>query len=73
MKGCDLKLNEREAELNRQRVKKHLENKDRICAVVPKGTIERIRACGMAPSAFTREVVLAELEKQERLRGIQTK
>ena len=66
-------MSDREAELNRQRVKRHLENRDRISAVVPKGTIERIKACGMAPSAFAREVILAELEKQERLRGIQTK
>lgn len=63
-------LTEREAEQTRARVKKYYANNDRLSIVLPQGTNERIRACGFVPYSFGKEVILAELEKQERMLGI---
>ncbi len=56
------------AELNRERVRKSQENSDRLNLYLPKGTLERIRSLGFRSTNFARELILAELEKLERIK-----
>lgn len=56
------------AEKNRQAVKKCMRNKDRINIILPHGTIERINSYGLKTSAFARELILAELDKMDRMK-----
>ena len=56
------------AEKNRKAVKKCMSNKDRINIILPLGTIERINSYGLKTSAFARELILAELEKMDRMK-----
>ena len=42
------------------------ENCDRISAILPKGTTERIKALGLSINGFINDLVLAELERLER-------
>lgn len=53
---------------NRQAVKKCMSNKDRIKIILPLGTIERINWYGLKTSAFARELILAELDKMDRMK-----
>ena len=53
---------------NRKAVKKCMSNKDRINIIVPLGTIERINSYGLKTSAFARELILAELDKMDRMK-----
>lgn len=56
-------------ELNRIRVAASMEKhkKERLNLYVPKGTNERLKALGYKPGTFARTVVLAEIEKLEKL------
>ena len=56
------------AEKNRQAVKKCMRNKDRINIILPLGTIERINSYGLKTSAFAIELILAELDKMDRMK-----
>ena len=53
---------------NREAVKKCMQNKDRINVILPKGTIERINSYGLKTNAFARELILAELERMDRMK-----
>lgn len=61
---------EEKARKNREAVKKCMENRDRINVVLPKGTIERIHAYGLKANAFARELVLAELDRMDRIKKL---
>ena len=41
---------------------------DRVSATLPKGTIERINSYGLKTNAFARELILAELERMDRMK-----
>ncbi|MGN0345917.1 MAG: hypothetical protein ACI4DU_01395 [Lachnospiraceae bacterium] len=56
-------------ELNRARVKKSMENIDRLNIYLPKGTLERIAALGFKGSAFAKALILEELEKLEKIKN----
>lgn len=53
---------------NRQAVKKCMESRDRINIILPQGTVDRINAYGLKTSAFARELILAELDKMDRMK-----
>ena len=61
-------IEEKKAIKNREAVKKCMQNKDRINVILPKGTIERIKSYGLKTNAFARELILAELEKMDRMK-----
>ena len=61
-------IEEKKAIKNREAVKKCMQNKDRINVILPKGTIERINSYGLKTNAFARELVLAELERMDRMK-----
>ena len=61
-------IEEKKAIKNREAVKKCMKNKDRINVILPKGTIERISSYGLKTNAFARELILAELEKMDRMK-----
>lgn len=56
-------------EVNRARVAASMERTgtERINLYLPKGTMEKLKNLGYKPSTFARTVVLAELEKIEKL------
>lgn len=54
-------------ELNRARVKKSMENVDRMNLYLPKGTIERINNLGFKGSTFARTLILEEIERLEKM------
>lgn len=56
-------------EVNRARVAASMERTgtERINLYLPKGTTEKLKGLGYKPSTFARTVVLAELEKIEKL------
>ena len=56
-------------EVNRARVAASMERTgtERINLYLPKGTTEKLKNLGYKPSTFARTVVLAELEKIEKL------
>ena len=59
---------EEKAIKNREAVKKCMKNKDRINVILPQGTIDRINSYGLKTSTFARELILAELDKMDRMR-----
>ena len=61
-------VEEKKAIKNREAVKKCMQNKDRINVILPKGTIERINSYGLKTNAFARELILAELERMDRMK-----
>ena len=61
-------IKEEKAIKNREAVKKCMQNKDRINVILPKGTIEKINSYGLKTNAFARELILAELEKMDRMK-----
>ena len=61
-------IEEKKAIKNREAVKKCMKNKDRINVILPKGTIERINSYGLKTNAFARELILAELERMDRMK-----
>ncbi len=56
------------AELNRERVKKSMENIDKINVYLPKGAKERINALGFKCSTFAKTVIIEELERLEKMK-----
>lgn len=61
-------IEEKKAIKNREAVKKCMQNKDRINVILPKGTLERINSYGLKTNAFARELILAELERMDRMK-----
>lgn len=61
-------MEEKKAIKNREAVKKCMQNKDRINVILPKGTIEKINSYGLKTNAFARELILAELERMDRMK-----
>ena len=61
-------IKEEKAIKNREAVKKCMQNKDRINVILPKGTIERINSYGLKTNTFARELILAELERMDRMK-----
>ena len=61
-------IKEKKAIKNREAVKKCMQNKDRINVILPKGTIEKINSYGLKTNAFARELILAELERMDRMK-----
>ena len=61
-------IKEEKAIKNREAVKKCMKNKDRINVILPKGTIEKINSYGLKTNAFARELILAELERMDRMK-----
>lgn len=61
-------IEEKKAIKNREAVKKCMKNKDRINVILPKGTIKRINSYGLKTNAFARELILAELERMDRMK-----
>lgn len=53
--------------LNRERVKKSLEKKDRLYALLPKGTLNRIRSFGFVPNKFANSLILSELDRLDKI------
>lgn len=58
-----------DAALNRERVKRSMEQCDRLNVYLKKGTIERIKNLGFKPSTFARTVVLEEIERLEKMKN----
>ncbi|MGN0378517.1 MAG: hypothetical protein ACI4EU_02895 [Butyrivibrio sp.] len=56
-----------DAALNRARVKKSMENVDRLNIYLPKGTIERINKLGFKGSSFAKTLIMEELERLEKM------
>jgi hypothetical protein len=59
---------EEKAIKNREAVKKCMKNKDRINVILPQGTLDRINAYGLKTNAFARELILAELDKMDKMK-----
>ena len=57
-----------QAQKNREAVKRCIKNRDRINVILPLGTVERINAYGLKSNAFARELILAELDKMDRMK-----
>lgn len=55
-------------EVNRARVKKCMEGRDRINVTLPKGTVDKIHSYGFAANSFARSLIIAELEKLDRMK-----
>lgn len=68
MRRCRKMDEKTKAAKNRQAVKKCMSNKDRINIILPLGTIERINSYGLKTSAFARELILAELDKMDKMK-----
>ena len=61
-------IKEEKAIKNREAVKKCMQNKDRINVILPKGTIEEINSYALKTNAIARELILAELERMDRMK-----
>ena len=61
-------IKEIQAQKNREAVKRCMKNRDRINVILPLGTVERINAYGIKSNAFARELILAELDKMDRMK-----
>ncbi|UVX32678.1 MAG: Arc-like DNA binding domain protein [Bacteriophage sp.] len=59
---------EEKAIKNREAVKKCMKNKDRINVILPQGTLDRINSYGLKTNAFARELILAELDKMDKMK-----
>lgn len=55
-----------EPEINRARVKKSMENIDRLNIYLEKGTIDRINKLGFKGSTFAKSLIMEELERLEK-------
>ena len=55
-------------EINRARVKATMANRDRINVILPKGTNNRIDALGFKRSDFAKSLILAELDRLEKMK-----
>lgn len=55
-------------EINRARVKATMANRDRINVILPKGTNDRIDALGFKRSDFAKSLILAELDRLEKMK-----
>lgn len=60
--------NKIDPELNRARVKATMKERDRINIILPKGTNNRIDALGFKRSEFAKTLILAELDRLERMK-----
>lgn len=56
-------------ELNRARVKKSMENVDRLNIYLEKGTLERINNLGFKGSTFAKTLIMEELERLEKMQN----
>lgn len=56
-------------ELNRARVKKSMENIDRLNIYLEKGTLERINKLGFKGSTFAKTLIMEELERLEKMQN----
>lgn len=54
-------------EVNRARVKKSMENIDRLNIYLEKGTLERISRLGFKGSTFAKTLIMEELERLEKM------
>lgn len=61
-------IKEIQAQKNREAVKRCMKNRDRINVILPLGTVERINAYGLKSNAFARELIIAELDKMDRMK-----
>lgn len=55
-------------EINQARVKATMANRDRINVILPKGTNARIDALGFKRSDFAKSLILAELDRLEKMK-----
>lgn len=53
--------------LNRERVKKSMQNVDRLNIYLEKGTLERISKLGFKGSTFAKTLIMEELERLEKM------
>lgn len=60
--------NKIDPELNRARVKATMKERDRINIILPKGTNNRIDALGFKRSEFAKTLILAELDRLEKMK-----
>ena len=58
-----------EPEINRARVKKSMENIDRLNIYLPKGTLDRIKKLGLKGSTFGKTLIMEELERLEKMQN----
>ena len=58
-----------EPELNRARVKKSMENIDRLNIYLEKGTLGRINKLGFKGSTFAKSLIMEELERLEKMQN----
>lgn len=58
-----------EPEINRARVKKSMENIDRLNIYLPKGTLGRIKKLGFKGSTFAKTLIMEELERLEKMQN----
>ena len=58
-----------EPEINRARVKKSMENIDRLNIYLPKGTLDRIKKLGFKGSTFGKTLIMEELERLEKMQN----
>lgn len=68
MDNKDISKEEQKAIKNREAVKKCMSNKDRLNVILPAGTIKRIKDLGYTGNSFAKELILAELDKMERMK-----
>ena len=61
-------IKEIQAQKNLEAVKRCMKNRDRINVILPLGTVERINTYGLKSNAFARELILAELDKMDRMK-----
>lgn len=53
--------------LNRERVKKSMQNVDRLNIYLEKGTLDRIFKLGFKGSTFAKTLIMEELERLEKM------
>lgn len=58
-----------EPEINRARVKKSMENIDRLNIYLEKGTLDRINKLGFKGSTFAKSLIMEELERLEKMQN----
>ena len=58
-----------ETEINRARVRKSMENIDRLNIYLPKGTLDRINKLGFKGSTFAKTLIMEELERLEKMQN----
>lgn len=58
-----------EPEINRARVRKSMENIDRLNIYLEKGTLDRINKLGFKGSTFAKSLIMEELERLEKMQN----